>query len=326
MENYAIVAPAPGGPEVLERRAFDPGPPGEGQARIRQTAVGLNFIDIYHRSGLYKWPAERDLVVGCEAAGVVEAIGPGVTEVAVGDRVAYVVPFNAYASARLIAAERLVRLPDAIPDEVAASVMLKGLTAQALLHSVFRVEAGMTVLVQAAAGGVGLLLGQWIAAKGATAIGTAGGPEKVALARAHGYAEVIDYRAEDFAPRVRALTAGRGVDVVYDSVGRDSWRGSIASLRVRGMFVSFGQSSGVVEGFGLGDLAAGGSLSACRPTLFNYIAARDELEERARSLFDMLESGALRAEVHQRFALADAAEAHRTLQARRTTGASVLLP
>lgn len=326
MEDYAIFAPRPGGPEVLERRSFDPGAPGPGQARIRQTAVGLNFIDLYHRAGLYKWPVERDLIVGSEAAGVVEAVGPGVTEVAVGDRVAYVLAFNAYASARLIAADRLVRLPEAVPDELAASIMLKGLTAQALIHATFRVEAGMTVLVQAAAGGVGLLLGQWIAAKGATAIGTAGGPEKVALARAHGYAEVIDYRAEDFAPRVRALTGGRGVDVVYDGVGRDTWRGSLASLRTRGMFVSFGQSSGMIEGFTLGDLAAGGSLSACRPTVFSYIAARDELEERARSLFAMLESGALRAEVRQRFALSDAAEAHRALEARRTTGASVLVP
>ncbi len=326
MENYAISAKTPGGPEVFERRAFDPGAPGPGQARLRQTAVGLNFIDVYHRTGLYKWPVERDLVVGSEAAGVVEAVGPGVTEVAVGDRVAYVVAFDAYASARLVAADRLVKLPDAIPDEVAASVMLKGLTAQALIHSAFRVEAGMTVLVQAAAGGVGLLLGQWIAAKGATAIGTAGGPEKAALARAHGYAEVIDYRAEDFLPRVRELTGGRGVDVVYDSVGRDTWRGSLASLKTRGTFVCFGQSSGLVEGFGLGDLAAGGSLTACRPVLFHYINAREELETRARSLFDMLEAGALRAEVHQRYPLAEAAAAHRALEARLTTGASVLVP
>lgn len=326
MSDYAMIVPAPGGPEAILRREIAPPTPGPGQALVRHAAVGLNFIDVYHRSGLYPWPVERDLVPGSEGAGVVEAVGEGVTLVSPGDRVAYTAPLNAYASARVIAADRLVKLPAAIADEVAATVMLKGLTAQYLIHSTFKVEPGMTVLVQAAAGGVGLILGQWLAAIGATAIGAAGGPEKVALAKAHGYAEVIDYRAVDFVPAVKALTDGKGVHVVYDSVGRDTWRGSLACLRQRGMFVCFGQSSGTIEGFVLGDLAAGGSLSACRPSLFHYIAARDELEARAADLFAVLESGAVRAEVRQRFALAEAGAAQAALEARRTTGATVLIP
>jgi NADPH2:quinone reductase len=326
MSDYAIVATAKGGSGVLERREVATPVPGPGQALVRHSAVGLNFIDVYHRSGQYPWPVERDLVVGSEGAGVVEAVGPDVTSVAPGDRVAYTLPLGAYASARVIAADRLVRLPDAIPDDVAATIMLKGLTAQYLIHSTFRVEPGMAVLVHAAAGGVGLLLGQWLSAKGALAIGTAGGPEKTALARANGYAHVIDYHAGDFASVVRELTEGKGVHVVYDSVGRDTWRGSLASLRTRGMFVCFGQSSGPVEGFGLGDLAAGGSLSACRPSLFHYIASRSELEARADDLFDAVSSGVVRAEVRGRFALTEAAAAHDALEGRRTTGASVLIP
>ena len=326
MTDYAMIVPAPGGPEAFERREIATPRPGPGEALVRHTAVGLNFIDVYHRSGLYPWPVERDLIPGSEGAGVVEAVGEGVSAVAPGDRVAYTLPLGAYASARTIRADRLVRLPDGIADEVAASVMLKGLTAQYLIHSTFRVEEGMRVLVQAAAGGVGLLLGQWLAAKGAVAIGTAGGPEKAALARRHGYAHVIDYRAGDFVAEVKRLTDGEGVHVVYDGVGRDSWRGSLACLRTRGMFVTFGQSSGMIEGFSLADLAAGGSLSACRPSLFHYIASRGELEERAADLFGMIASGAVEAEVRQRFALGEAGAAHSALTERRTTGASVLLP
>jgi NADPH2:quinone reductase len=326
MSDYAMVAPAPVGPETLERRAIATPTPGPGEALVRHAAIGLNFIDVYHRSGLYPWPVERDLVPGSEGAGVVEAVGEGVTEVAPGDRVGYTFPLGAYATARVVRADRLVKLPAGVSDEVAATIMLKGLTAQYLIHSTFRVEAGMTVLVQAAAGGVGLILGQWLAAKGATAIGTAGGPQKVALAQAHGYAHVIDYRAADFTAEVKALTGGQGVHVVYDSVGRDTWRGSLACLRPRGMFVVFGQSSGLIEGFTLGDLAAGGSLSACRPSLFHYIATRAELEARAADLFAAIESGAVRAEVRQRFALGEAAAAHRALEARDTLGASVLIP
>ena len=326
MTDYAMVMPAPGGADAFERRAIAPPEPGPGEALVRQTAIGLNFIDVYHRSGQYPWPVERDLVPGSEGAGVVEAVGPGVTGLAPGDRVAYTLPLGAYASRRVLPADRLVALPAGVSDETAATVMLKGLTAQYLIHATFRVEPGMTVLVQAAAGGVGLILGQWLAAKGAIAIGTAGGPEKVALARAHGYAHVIDYRAGDFVEPVRELTGGQGVHVVYDSVGRDTWRGSLACLRVRGMFACFGQSSGPVEGFGLADLAKGGSLSACRPSLFHYVATRAELESRAADLFAMLESGAIRAEVRQRFALGEVSEAHAALEGRRTTGATVLIP
>jgi len=326
MSDYAMVLPRPGGPEVFERRAITVGDPGPGQVRLRHTAIGLNFIDTYHRTGLYSWPVERDLVAGSEAAGVVEAVGADASRLAPGDRVAYTRPLGAYASRRLIDADRLVKLPDGIPDALAATLMLKGMTAHYLIHSTFRVEPGMDVLVQAAAGGVGLILGQWLAAKGARAIGTAGGPEKVALARAHGFAEVIDYRTEDFVARVKALTGGRGVHVVYDSVGRDTWRGSLACLRVRGMFVAFGQSSGVIEGFTLADLAAGGSLAACRPSLFHHIADRAELEERAADLFTEVLARRIRSEVRQQFPLEAVAEAHRALEARATLGATVLIP
>ena len=312
MGDYAMVATAPGGPEVLERREIATPEPGPGEARVRHGAVGLNFLDVYHRSGLYPWTVERDLVPGSEAAGVVEAVGPGVAGIAPGDRVAYTVPLGAYASARVIAADRLVRIPPGVTDAQAASLMLKGLTAHYLIHSTFPVEPGMSVLVQAAAGGVGLILGQWLAAKGVTAIGTAGGPEKVALARAHGYAEVIDYRAGDFAPRVREITGGEGVHAVYDSTGRDTWRGSLACLRTRGAFVNFGQSSGMIEGFTLADLARG-SFTACRPVLFHYITTPDELRARAEALFAAVLSGAIRAEVRQSHSLADVAAAHRAL-------------
>lgn len=324
--DYAMVMPRPGGAELFERREISLPDPGPGQARVRQTAIGLNFLDVYQRSGQYKWPVERDLVVGNEAAGIVEAVGPDVQVVAPGDRVAYAPEIGAYASVRLIAADRLVKVPRAVPDEIAATTMLKGMTAHYLIHSTFRVEPGMTVLVHAAAGGVGLILGQWLAAKGATAIGTAGGPEKVALARANGYAHAIDYRSEDFPTRVREITDGRGVDVVYDSVARDTWRGSLASLKVRGMFVCFGQSSGPASDFTLMDLAANGSLSASRPTLVNFTASRAEVEERAGDLFAALASGAIRAEVRQRFALSEVADAHGALEGRRTVGATALIP
>jgi NADPH2:quinone reductase len=326
MTNYAMTMPAPGGADRFTRTPIEPGPPGPGEALIRHTAIGLNFLDIYHRSGTYPWPVERDLVVGSEGAGIVEAVGDGVDHVAPGDRVAYTIPLGAYATRRSLPADRLVRLPDAVPDEIAASILLKGLTAHYLIHSTFRVEKGMTVLVHAASGGVGLLLGQWLAHIGATAIGTAGGSDKVALAKAHGYAHVIDYRREDFVAEVRRITGGAGLPVVYDSVGRDTWEGSLKCLAPRGFFVCFGQSSGPVEGFTLGHLAAGQSLYATRPSLFHYIATREELAERAEALFALVADGTLRAEVRQRFALEDVADAHRALEERRTTGATVLIP
>lgn len=318
-----MVVTEPGGPEKFERRAIEPPRPGPGEALLRQTAIGLNFIDVYHRSGLYPWGVDRDLIAGSEGAGVVEAVGPGVTSVKPGDRVAYTHPLGAYASSRILPADRLVPIPAGISDAQAASLMLKGLTAHYLMFSTFPVEPGMQVLVQAAAGGVGLILGQWLAAKGVTAIGTAGGPAKVALAKSHGYAHVIDYTAEDFVPRVRELTGGTGVHAVYDGVGRDTWRGSLAVLRTRGAFVNFGQSSGLIEGFTLADLAKG-SFTTCRPVLFHYIADPTELRIRADDLFQAVLAGEIVAEVHQSLPLSEVAEAHRALEARETTGATVL--
>ncbi|PIO96693.1 quinone oxidoreductase family protein [Pleomorphomonas carboxyditropha] len=321
--SKAMLLGAPGGPEALSWEEVADRAPAAGEAAVRHTAVGVNFIDTYYRSGLYAWP-EAPLVVGAEAAGVVESVGPGVEGLKAGDRVAYTTPLGAYRERRLIAADRLVRLPDGISDEIAATVMLKGLTVQYLVTSTFPVKAGDVALVHAAAGGVGLLMGQWLKALGATTIGTVGSPEKAELARAHGYDHVIDYRRDDFVATALGITDGRGCDVVYDSVGRDTWTGSLKSLRKRGAFVSFGQSSGPIEGFSLSMLAQGGSLSASRPMLFHFIEERAELEARAADLFGRLASGAVTAEVRQRFALSAAAEAHRALEGRATTGASVL--
>ncbi|MBN2907191.1 MAG: quinone oxidoreductase [Rhodobacteraceae bacterium] len=320
----AIIARRPGGPEVLEWADVELPAPGPGEVLVRHTAVGLNFIDTYFRSGLYPWPGEV-LIPGGEAAGVIEALGAGVEGLHVGDRVAYTTPNGACCTARTLPADRLVSLPGAVSDEVAASVMLKGLTAHYLIHSSFAVERGQTVLVHAAAGGVGLLLGQWLAEKGVRAIGTAGGPEKVALALAHGYDTVIDYRADDFVAPVMAATEGAGVDAVYDSVGRDTWRGSLKCLKKRGMFVNFGQSSGTLDDFRISDLAPG-SFSANRPVLFDYIASPEELRARAADLFAAIADGTLTPRVGQRWALSDTAQAHRALEGRQTTGATVLVP
>lgn len=322
--EQAVVARRKGGPEVLEVVDIPTPAPGPGEVLVRHGAVGLNFIDCYFRSGMYPWPSEV-LTPGGDAAGVVEAVGAGVTGFRPGDRVAYVMRTGAYCTARAVPADRLVPVPDAVPDDVAASVMLKGLTTHYLLHASYPVRAGQTVLVHAAAGGVGLLMGQWLRILGARAIGTAGGPDKCALAAAHGYDSVIDYGAGDFVEQVMAATDGRGVDVVYDSVGRDTWRGSLKCLRKRGMFVCFGQSSGPLDDFRFSDLAAG-SFTANRPSLFDYIADRDELLARAEAMFAHIGAGRLVARIDQRFALADAAAAHRALEARATTGATVLLP
>jgi NADPH:quinone reductase len=325
ISDMGVIVRAAGGPEALEFTAIETPPPGPGEARIVQRAIGVNFIDTYFRSGLYPWPA-TPLIPGAEAAGVVAEIGEGVTGLKVGDRVAYTVPLGAYRTMRVIAADRLVRLPDAIAFDVAASVMLKGLTAQFLVSACYPVKAGDTVLVHAAAGGVGLLLGQWLRALGATAIGTAGSAEKVALAKANGYTHAIDYRAEDFVARVKEITGSKGCDVVYDSVGKDTWRGSLKCLRTRGMFVHFGQSSGMIADFKFAELASGGSLFATRPMLFDYIKSRDELTVRAADLFARLASGEIKAHIGQRAPLSEAAAAHRELEGRRTTGATVLLP
>jgi NADPH:quinone reductase len=323
--DMGVVVRTAGGPEALQWTALDTGSPGRGEVRIIQRAIGVNFIDTYFRSGLYPWPS-TPLIPGAEAAGVVAAVGEGVTEPRVGDRVAYTMPSGAYRTQRVVPAERLVKLPDDLGFDAAASVMLKGLTAQFLVTSCYPVRAGETVLVHAAAGGVGLLLGQWLKALGATSIGTAGSPEKVAIAKANGYTHVIDYRAEDFVARVKEITGSRGCDVVYDSVGKDTWRGSLKCLRMRGMFVHFGQSSGMIADFKFSDLASGGSLFATRPMLFDYIKRREDLAARTADLFARLSRGEIKAHVGQRVALRDAAEAHRGLESRRTMGATVLLP
>jgi NADPH2:quinone reductase len=325
IEDMGVVVHKAGGPEALEWTALNTAAPGRGEVRIAQRAIGVNFLDTYFRSGVYPWPS-TPLIPGAEAAGVVTEIGEAVTDFKVGDRVAYTIPVGAYRTQRVVPAERLVKLPDSIAFEVAASVMLKGLTAQFLLTSCYPVKAGDTVLVHAAAGGVGLLLGQWLRALGATPIGTAGSPEKAAIAGANGYAHVIDYRAEDFVERVKQITGSKGCDVVYDSVGKDTWRGSLKCLKMRGMFVHFGQSSGMIADFKFSDLASAGSLFATRPTLFDYIKSRADLSSRAADLFARLASGAIQAHVGQRAALRDAAAVHRDLESRRTIGATVLLP
>jgi NADPH2:quinone reductase len=322
--DMGVVVRTAGGPEALEWTALDTAAPGRGEVRIVQRAVGVNFIDTYFRSGLYPWPS-TPLIPGAEAAGVVAEVGEGVADLQLGDRVAYTLPLGAYRTQRVVPAERLVKLPDAVDFDVAASVMLKGLTAQFLVTSCYPVKAGDTVLVHAAAGGVGLLMGQWLKALGAVSIGTAGSPEKAALAKASGYTHVIDYRAEDFAARVKQITGSKGCDVVYDSVGKDTWRGSLKCLRLRGMFVHFGQSSGMIADFKFSELASGGSLYATRPMLFDYIKTREELTSRAADLFARLASGQIKAHIGQRVALQDAAAAHRDLESRRTVGATVLL-
>jgi len=322
--SRGLVAFRPGGPEVLVWHDVPTGRPGKGEVRLRHTAIGVNFLDIYYRSGLYAWP-EETMIPGAEAAGVIEEVGPGVTGFRPGDRVAYVMHHGAYREERVVPAGRLIHLPDGLGEQTAAGVLLKGLTAQYLVTSSYPVKAGDTVLVHAAAGGVGLLLGQWLKSLGARAIGTAGSAEKVALALAHGYDHVINYSEQDYVPVVRELTEGRGCAAVYDSVGNDTWRGSLKCLARFGMFVSFGQSSGMIRDFSFSDLAAG-SLSANRPVLFDYIVSRAELERRSGDLFGRLLSGDLRTEVASAGRLQDAPMFHALLESRQTKGATVLIP
>jgi NADPH2:quinone reductase len=315
-----------GGPEVLTYEDISLGAPGPGEVRIRNEAIGLNFLDVYYRTGLYPSPSALPLIVGHEGAGVVLAVGPDVKDMKVGDRVAYTNPIGAYAEERLIPADRLVKVPDGIPLKQAASMMLKGLTAQYLLRQTFPVKQGHTILFHAAAGGVGLIAGQWAKHLGATVIGTAGSDEKVKLALDNGYDHVINYKTEDFVERVKELTGGKGVDVVYDSVGKDTFDGSLDCLRPRGMIVCFGQSSGPVPPFDLGILSRKGSLYLTRPTLFVYVAAREALVSGASELFDLVSKGIIRIEIGQTYALKDVATAHRDLEGRRTTGTTVLIP
>ncbi|MBL8494588.1 MAG: quinone oxidoreductase [Rhodocyclaceae bacterium] len=322
---HAIRFAHAGGPEVLQWQAVEVGDPGPGEARVVHKAVGLNYIDTYHRSGLYPLPLPSGL--GLEAAGVVEAIGPGVADIAVGDRVAYSGgPVGAYAQARVMPADRLVRLPDAISFEQGAAMMLQGMTSQYLLRRTYRVQPGDTILIHAAAGGVGLIVCQWAKALGATVIGTVGSDAKAELARAHGCDHTIVYTREKFADRVREITGGAGLPVVYDSIGKDTFMDSLACLRPLGMMVNFGSASGPVPPFDIGALARMGSLFLTRPTLFTYAAKRSDLLAMAGELFDVVSSGKVKIDINQRYALADAAQAHRDLEGRRTTGSTILLP
>lgn len=322
--THAIRIHENGGSDVLRWEAVDVPDPGPGEAVIRQTASGLNFIDVYFRTGLYPAPS-FPLTIGNEGVGVVEAVGDGVTEAAVGDRVTYCMSLGSYAQRRIIASRFLVKIPDGISDEQAAAVMLKGCTVQYLIRRTHAVQPGETVLFHAAAGGTGLIACQWLKHLGATVIGTVGTREKAELVRAHGCDHPIVYTEESFVDRVKELTGGKGVPVVYDSVGRDTFDDSLRCLRPRGLMVSFGNASGAVEPFRPAILAQKGSLFLTRPTLANYTSTRQELEETTAELFDVVGSGAVRIEVNQTYALEHAAQAHRDLEARRTTGSTVLL-
>ncbi len=322
---HAIRMQETGGPDVLRWEEHDPGDPAPGWVRVRHTAVGVNYIDTYHRSGLY--PLALPSGIGLEAAGVVECVGDGVTRWKPGDRVAYGTgPVGAYSEAANIPADRVVAVPDGVTDEQAAALMLKGLTAWYLLRRTHHVQAGETILFHAAAGGVGLLACQWASHLGATVIGTVGSAAKAELASAHGCAHVIDYSRENFPSRVREITGGRGVPVVYDGVGASTFDGSLDCLAPLGLMVSFGNASGPVPPVDLLRLSLGGSLFLTRPTLMHYTADPAELAAGAAELFGLVADGVLKVEIHQRFALKDAAAAHRELEARRTTGATVLLP
>ncbi|MBC6440652.1 MAG: quinone oxidoreductase [Rhodospirillales bacterium] len=313
-----------GGPEVLRIEEAEVGAPGTGEIRIRHTAVGLNFIDTYQRSGLY--PMSLPATLGMEAAGVVEAVGDGVDGLADGDRVAYPMTAGAYSTERTIQAARVVKIPDTVDDQTAAAMMLKGMTVEYLLHRTFPVEAGQTILFHAAAGGVGLIACQWAKALGVTVIGTVSTDEKAALAARHGCDHPIVSAREDIAERVKEITDGKGVPAVYDSIGADTFEASLASLSPRGMMVSFGQSSGPVTSLNPARLAQGGSLFYTRPSLANYIATRDELELSGARLFDMVGSGKVGINVNQTYPLVETERAHRDLEGRKTTGSTVLLP
>ena len=315
-----------GGPDAMRWEDVEVGAPGPGEVRIRHEAVGLNFIDVYFRTGLYPAPS-LPFSPGMEGAGVVEAVGEGVDTLAAGDRIAYAAPpVGAYAEERLMPADKVVKVPAGIDSRQAAAMMLQGMTVEYLLRRTYPVQSGETILFHAAAGGVGLIACQWAKHLGATVIGTVGSDEKAELARAHGCDHTIVYTRESFTDRVRELTDGAGVPVVYDAVGRDTFAGSLDCLRPRGMLVSFGQSSGKIDPFDVGILSAKGSLYVTRPTLMTYTASRADLESSAQALFDVAAAGAVRIAVHQTFPLAEAADAHRALESRRTTGSTILVP
>ena len=322
---HAIRMHSTGGPEVLVLEQVDVGAPGPGEARVRHTAIGLNYIDTYHRSGLYPLPMPAG--IGLEAAGVVEAVGPGVDYLRPGDRVAYQggTP-GSYATERVMPADRLVKVPDGIDDVTAATLMLKGLTVQYLFRQTYVLKGGETILFHAAAGGVGLIACQWAKALGVTMIGTVGSDAKAELARANGCAHTIVYTREDFVAKTKEITGGNGVPVVYDSIGKDTFPQSLDCLSPRGLFVSYGAASGPIAAFNIGLLAQKGSLYVTRPTLFTYAAKRANLEAMANEMFALVLAGKIKSEARQTFPLKDAAEAHRVLESRATTGATVLMP
>lgn len=323
MMSKAIVVREVGGPEVLSYEDRDAGRPGAGEVLVEQAAAGLNFIDVYFRTGLYKSDT-MPFVIGKEGAGTVIEVGEGVERFRVGDRIAYTGGKGTYAEHVVVAAEQAVGLPDTIDAETAAAAMLKGMTAEYLLRRTFEVGPGTTLLFHAAAGGVGLIAGQWAKHLGATVIGTAGSKEKCELALANGYDHVINYREENFVARVLEVTGGRKCDVVYDSVGKDTFPGSLDCLKARGLWASFGQSSGKLPDIDLAILNQKGSLFATRPSLFGYVSTRAELEASSGALFDVIGSGAVKIRIDQRYPLERAAEAHRHLESRRTTGATIL--
>jgi NADPH2:quinone reductase len=313
-----------GGPEVMQYDDVQVGEPGAGQVRVRHTAIGVNFVDVYQRSGLY--PMQLPMVAGNEGAGVIEAVGQGVTDLKAGDRVCYTGLPGSYCEQRIVPAERMVKLPQGISEEQAASMLLKGLTVHYLIHTTYPVKKGETVLWHAAAGGVGLIACQWLKALGVTMIATAGSDEKCALAKAHGAEHVINYSKENFVERVKSLTGGKGVPAVYDSVGKNTWDGSLDCLRPRGLMVSFGNASGAVPPVNINIFQAKGSLYLTRPTLATHVASRADLVERANALFEVVKSGKVKIETTKRYKLADAAQAHRDLEGRKTTGSIVLQP
>jgi NADPH2:quinone reductase len=319
---HAIRIHQTGGPEVLKWEAIEVGSPGPGQVRLKQTVVGLNYIDVYHRTGLY--PVPLPAILGTEGAGVVEAVGEGVTHLKTGDRVAYASVIGSYAEARLIAADRLVKLPGNIDDRTAAAMMLQGMTARYLIRDIYKVGPGDTILIHAAAGGVGLIVCQWASALGATVIGTVSSDEKAALAKANGCHHTIVYTREDFQARVLEITGGKKLPVVYDSVGKDTFMKSLDCLQPRGIMVLFGSSSGAVPPFDLSLLSQKGSLLVTRPTLATFIATRSLLEENSADLFDAVSSGKVKININQSYPLKDTAQAHRDLEARKTTGSTVL--
>jgi NADPH2:quinone reductase len=321
---YAVRVHAHGGADQLKYEEIEVGAPAAGQVKLRQHAIGVNFIDIYHRSGLY--PQQLPFVPGSEGAGEVIAVGTGVTDLKVGDRVAYAGNLGGYASERVMGADRLVKIPDGIDYKTAASMMLQGMTVRYLVRKTYKVGPGTTLLWHAAAGGVGLIACQWVKHLGGTLIGTAGGAEKCNLALAHGAAHCIDYSKEDFVARVKEITGGKMCDVVYDSIGKDTFPKSLDCLKPLGLFVSFGNASGAIEAMNVGILAAKGSLYMTRPTLNTYTSTRADLLDTANDLFDVVKKGAVKINVNHTYALKDAAQCHRDLEGRKTTGSIVMTP